>query len=1284
MDRMTTAICEKPYGRASFARVLVEIDSNKALVDNVELWYESLGKILKIWVEYTWVPPRCEECKVYGHYLSECAKKVNIVSKVNKNGENEKVADVVKVNNSGEAKKVSDEEGWQTAVNRRNYRGAVNNNRQNPIGGYNMRRGVNSSRGGFNNRGGSSAGNSSTRDANKKYEPVNNGSVGNVDDGVVANDSGKPVNKGKNAVNENGGSASGKSKNTNSTAINNSGNMNDKVANVVNKSDKGSKNGNGVSDKEVLGTKNVAVSNRFDLLREDNEHGESDTWKEVKDLVVIACSTGVPIAEKVLKHWTADMVKFYTVKWNNRPRSNDSVKLQFENEIKSLSHQIVQINRNLDKNSKLNAEKMLKIAGLTTQADSGISFIYYIWQERNIRIFQNDFRTEETVFKIIVDTVRYKLMGLNIKYSREVVKIAAIWKLHLKVLEVRRLCTTGTDPNFCAGSLYWIMKCICVLWVCWFCLGTGFWSCNKVFDRGDVGGYNRLCTTENWTSFYAGLLFGSLEYNMLCTTEPSPNLCAGCFVLIWIMRRLLLQVCSLLHMLFLYSFSLCKFFPPGFYLPRFFNEIGYIWVMLIFDESPILMNAVVGVRIITAVKLLKFCLGSSLPQFGCIVYDLSVSSLSWFKSNAVSLNLLKIFAACGSETGCCLYSWQKDLLMVWSCLELHWLVPLESSMYSEYSYGLRSSCFYAKMTTAICEKPYGRASFARVLVEIDSSKALVDNVELWYESLGKILKLWVEYTWVPPRCDECKVYGHYLSECAKKVNTVSKVNKDGENVRNIGKDKDNSTCVANNGDGEEGWQTATNRRNNRGIGYNTRQGPSGGYNGNQYTGNAGTRNVSQKPEPVNNGNVGKVDESVVMNENGQNINKGKSKVNENGTSNTGKSNNGSVDSKKSMANNNYGNKNEKEAAKVNKSDKSKKSGNEVSTKDVSGAKNVATSNHFDLLRDDNVCEEVDPWKEVKELVVAACNTGVPIYEVVLKNWNEDMIKFYSVKWNNRSKKSGYIKQQLESEMVSLVNQIVQLNRNLNRNSKLNAEKMLKNSVLTTKDASEAEERVLSVIVDIVRHSDGIISSLDFLADVYGSILNHDGKGVRIASCAESSYCSCGGFGVVTGFCRGDWVVTSAMHYREFLVEKKPLAFFGAGLLFRLFGVQHAMHYRTESRISAGWAVCFNLDYEEITLGRMSLLMLLVQFLLLKLCVWVFRGKFRRSEELEFCIHDMSVAQLVVELSSDDGLVFADSIMYFKTIRDFEAEKLANIQLFLQASPAHLSRRMQFLARFNAI
>lgn len=58
--------------------------------------------------------------------------------------------------------------------------------------------------------------------------------------------------------------------------------------------------------------------------------------------------------------------------------------------------------------------------------------VYFIWQERNIRIFQNDFRTDETVFKIIVDTVRHKLMGLKIKRSLDVEKVAKIWKISVK------------------------------------------------------------------------------------------------------------------------------------------------------------------------------------------------------------------------------------------------------------------------------------------------------------------------------------------------------------------------------------------------------------------------------------------------------------------------------------------------------------------------------------------------------------------------------------------------------------------------------------------------------------------------------------------------------------------------------------------------------------------------------------------------------------------------------------------------------------------------------------
>ncbi|PWA59042.1 hypothetical protein CTI12_AA391050 [Artemisia annua] len=42
-------------------------------------------------------------------------------------------------------------------------------------------------------------------------------------------------------------------------------------------------------------------------------------------------------------------------------------------------------------------------------------------------------------------------------------------------------------------------------------------------------------------------------------------------------------------------------------------------------------------------------------------------------------------------------------------------------------------------------------------------------------------------------------------------------------------------------------------------------------------------------------------------------------------------------------------------------------------------------------------------------------------------------------------------------------------------------------------------------------------------------------------------------------------------------------------------------------------------------------------------------------------------QMLMELRGGDGIVLLDSIMYFQTIREFEAEKLANLHLFLQTT-----------------
>ncbi|GJY15577.1 hypothetical protein Tco_0385999 [Tanacetum coccineum] len=57
------------------------------------------------------------------------------------------------------------------------------------------------------------------------------------------------------------------------------------------------------------------------------------------------------------------------------------------------------------------------------------SVVYFLWQERNVRRVNNFFRSEDCLFKCIVETIRFKLMGLNLKMSADVLKAARIWNL---------------------------------------------------------------------------------------------------------------------------------------------------------------------------------------------------------------------------------------------------------------------------------------------------------------------------------------------------------------------------------------------------------------------------------------------------------------------------------------------------------------------------------------------------------------------------------------------------------------------------------------------------------------------------------------------------------------------------------------------------------------------------------------------------------------------------------------------------------------------------------------
>ncbi|GJX59585.1 RNA-directed DNA polymerase, eukaryota, reverse transcriptase zinc-binding domain protein [Tanacetum coccineum] len=55
--------------------------------------------------------------------------------------------------------------------------------------------------------------------------------------------------------------------------------------------------------------------------------------------------------------------------------------------------------------------------------------IYFLWQERNFRIFQKKERCVDTLFDHIVNIIRYKLKGLSLKQTDDVINASRVWNL---------------------------------------------------------------------------------------------------------------------------------------------------------------------------------------------------------------------------------------------------------------------------------------------------------------------------------------------------------------------------------------------------------------------------------------------------------------------------------------------------------------------------------------------------------------------------------------------------------------------------------------------------------------------------------------------------------------------------------------------------------------------------------------------------------------------------------------------------------------------------------------
>ncbi|GKD46303.1 hypothetical protein Tco_1270948, partial [Tanacetum coccineum] len=87
LDSYTTDICLESWDRSSYARANIKLMAKVELKDIIVLDISKfVGKGYTrstIHVEYEWKSPRCLTCKVFGHILDECPKK--IVSDVSKN-----------------------------------------------------------------------------------------------------------------------------------------------------------------------------------------------------------------------------------------------------------------------------------------------------------------------------------------------------------------------------------------------------------------------------------------------------------------------------------------------------------------------------------------------------------------------------------------------------------------------------------------------------------------------------------------------------------------------------------------------------------------------------------------------------------------------------------------------------------------------------------------------------------------------------------------------------------------------------------------------------------------------------------------------------------------------------------------------------------------------------------------------------------------------------------------------------------------------------------------------
>ena len=60
--------------------------------------------------------------------------------------------------------------------------------------------------------------------------------------------------------------------------------------------------------------------------------------------------------------------------------------------------------------------------------------IYLIWQERNNRLFKDEKRSVEELFKCLCDVIKVRLSSLKMKWSQSVCETEKVWEIKLNMV----------------------------------------------------------------------------------------------------------------------------------------------------------------------------------------------------------------------------------------------------------------------------------------------------------------------------------------------------------------------------------------------------------------------------------------------------------------------------------------------------------------------------------------------------------------------------------------------------------------------------------------------------------------------------------------------------------------------------------------------------------------------------------------------------------------------------------------------------------------------------------